>query len=75
MGRSLKFSHNVKIKSPGLVSTQKVDQLMPEKEGTSSFNKAVNKQLAYAQLENRLIVVSCGFDQQLCLVHHLLLLI
>ena len=75
VGRSLKFSHNVKIKSPGLVSTQKVDQLMPEKESTHSFNKAVNKQLAYAQLENRLIVVSCGFDQQLCLVHHLLLLI
>ena len=49
---------------------------MPEKEGTHSFNKAVNKQLAYAQLENRLIVVSCGFDQQLlCLVDHLLLLI
>ena len=75
VGRSLKFSHNVKIKSPRLVSTQKVDQLMPEKESTHSFNKAVNKQLAYAQLENRLIVVSCGFDQQLCLVHHLLLLI
>ena len=48
---------------------------MPEKEGTHSFNKAVNKQLAYAQLENKLMVVSCGFDQQLCLVHHLLLLI